>query len=55
ASSTDVERAFSRGSLNVTRLRHGLSDESVRAATVMQSWMTVPGLVRETELADMIK
>ncbi|KAI0069216.1 hypothetical protein BV25DRAFT_1777220, partial [Artomyces pyxidatus] len=55
ASSTDVERAFSRGSLNVSRLRHSLSDESTRAATVLQSWMSIPGLVHEKELAEMMR
>ncbi|KAI0061452.1 hypothetical protein BV25DRAFT_1771677, partial [Artomyces pyxidatus] len=55
ASSTDVERAFSRGSLNVSRLRHSLSDESTRAATVLQSWMSIPGLVHEKELTEKMR
>lgn len=38
ATSTDVERAFSRGGLTVSKMRHALSDESTRAATVLGSW-----------------
>jgi hypothetical protein len=38
ATSTDVERAFSRGGLTVSKLRHSLSDESTRCATVVGSW-----------------
>lgn len=38
ATAADAERAFSRGGLNVSKLRHALSDESVRAATVVASW-----------------
>jgi hypothetical protein len=50
AASTDVERGFSRGRLNVSRLRHSLSDESTRAATVLGSWAQIPGLVVDDEL-----
>jgi hypothetical protein len=38
ATSTDVERAFSRGVLTVSKMRHSLSDESTRAASVLGSW-----------------
>jgi len=55
AASTDVERAFSKGRLNVSRLRHSLSDESTRAATVLGSWAEIPGLVRDDELVKHIK
>jgi hypothetical protein len=55
AASTDVERGFSRGRLNVSRLRHSLSDESTRAATVLGSWANIPGLVIEEELISNIR
>jgi hypothetical protein len=55
AASTDVERGFSRGRLNVSRLRHSLSDESTRAATVLGSWANIPGLVVEEELISNIR
>jgi hypothetical protein len=55
ASSTDVERAFSKGRLNVSRLRHSLSDETTRAATVLGSWADVAGLVLEEDLVANIK
>jgi hypothetical protein len=35
ATSTDVKRAFSCGGLMVSKMRHSLSDESTRAATVL--------------------
>ena len=38
ATSTDLERAFSRGGLTVSKMHHSLSDESTRAATVLSSW-----------------
>ncbi|GJE85026.1 hAT transposon family protein [Phanerochaete sordida] len=50
ASSTDVERAFSRGGLTVSKRRHSLNDESTRAATVISSWAAVPGLIPEAAL-----
>lgn len=50
AASTGVERSFSRGRLNVSRLRHSLSDETTRSATVLGSWATIPGLVPREEL-----
>ena len=34
----------------MSKLRHNLSDESTRAATVLSSWMKVPGLVPEADL-----
>ncbi|KAJ3505977.1 hypothetical protein NMY22_g17397 [Coprinellus aureogranulatus] len=45
ATSTDVERAFSRGGLTVSKLRHSLSDQSTRCQTVLGVWCGVPGLV----------
>ena len=47
ASSTDVERAFSHGGLTVSKRRHALSDKSVRAATVLSSWVKIPGIVAD--------
>jgi hypothetical protein len=44
-----VERAFSRGGLTVSKLRHNLNDESTRAATVLHSWAEV-GLIPESEV-----
>ena len=49
ASSTDVERAFSHGGLTVSKRRYALSDKSVRAATVLSSWVKVPGIVPEDQ------
>ncbi len=50
ASSADVERAFSRGSLTVSKHRHALSDESTRAATVLSSWAAMDGVVPESAI-----
>lgn len=47
ATSCDAERAFSRGRLTVSRLRHSLADESVRANTLLGSWARLDGLVPE--------
>lgn len=52
AASVDVERAFSRGGLTVSKRRHGLSDESIRSATVLGSWSTVDGLIPEEDLLE---
>ena len=50
ASSTDIERGFSRGGLTVTKLHHNLSDESTRAATVVHSWSNIKGLIPEQDI-----
>ena len=50
ATSTDAERAFSCGRLTISRLRHSLNDESVRANTLLGSWSAVPALVSEPEI-----
>lgn len=55
ACSTDIERGFSKGCNTVSRLRHSLSDESTRAATVLASWAGLPGLVPDVEIIDNIK
>lgn len=49
ATSTDVERAFSRGGLTVSKLRHQLSDKSLRAATILGSW-NLAGLVPRDDI-----
>ena len=55
ASSTDVERAFSRGGLTVSKRRHALNDESTRAAIVLGSWAKVTGLVPEEEIIEVFR
>ncbi|EIW52247.1 uncharacterized protein TRAVEDRAFT_136039, partial [Trametes versicolor FP-101664 SS1] len=54
ATSTDSERSFSRGRLTVSRLRHSLSDESVRTGTVLGSWSDIPELVPEAEVVSLL-
>jgi hypothetical protein len=41
AASTDVERLFSHGGLVVSKHRHSLKAESIRASTVLQSWLAL--------------
>ena len=53
--STDAERAFSSGRLTVSRLRHSLSDESVRASTVLGSWVRIPNLVSEGDMVSLLR
>ena len=55
ASSCDVERAFSHGGLTVSKYRHALSEESTRAATLLNSWSTIPGLIPEAEIIQSFK
>jgi hypothetical protein len=50
ATSTDVERAFSRGGLTVSKMRHSLSDESTRAATVLSSWCDFPSAIPREDI-----
>jgi hypothetical protein len=50
ATSTDIERAFSHGSLTVSKMCHSLSDESVRAATVLGSWCPFPDTIPRDEI-----
>ena len=45
ATSTDVECAFSQGGLTVSKMRHKLSDESTRAASILGSWCDLPGVI----------
>ena len=50
ATSTDVERAFSRGGLTVSKMRHSLLDESTRAASVLGAWCDLQGAVPRDEI-----
>lgn len=50
ASSTDIERGFSRSGLMVSPHRHCLSQESVRSGTVLSSWIKIPGLVPQQNI-----
>ncbi|SJL16303.1 uncharacterized protein ARMOST_19823 [Armillaria ostoyae] len=52
AMSTNVERLFSHGRLNVTKQHHNLSVESTIAQTVLNSWIKYPGLVNDDELTE---
>ena len=51
----DAERAFSRGRLTVSRLRHSLSDQTVRASTVLGSWARYPELVPEADAVALLR
>lgn len=55
ATSVDVERAFSRGSLTVSKHRHSLSDRSTRAAIIMSSWTQIPGVVIESDVLEALQ
>lgn len=55
ASSTDVERAFSRGGLTVSKMRHSLSEESTRAASVLGSWCALPGAIPREDIMTVFK
>ena len=50
ATSTDAERAFSRGGLTVSKMRHSLSDQSSRAATVLGAWCSLPSAIPRDEI-----
>ncbi len=50
--STDVERLFSHGGLNVTKRWHTLSTKSTIDHMVLNSWVKCPGLVDEDELTE---
>jgi len=55
ATSTDVERAFSHGSLTVSKMRHKLLDESTRAASVLGAWCDLHGAVLWDEIVAIFK
>lgn len=46
---------FSCGRLTVSRLRHSLADESVRANTVVGSWARIADLLPEADLVEVIR
>jgi hypothetical protein len=50
ATSTDVERAFSRGGLIVSKMRHKLSDDSTQAASILGAWCDLPGAIPHDEI-----
>lgn len=53
AASTDVERAFSRSGLTVSKRQHSLNDESTRAATVVSSWAAIGELIPKQDIITM--
>ena len=53
--STDVECAFSKGGLTVSKMRHSLSEESTCAASVLGSWCTFPDLIPRNEIVSVFK
>jgi hypothetical protein len=55
ATSTDVERAFSHGGLTVSKMCHHLSDKSVRSATVLGSWVSLPDFVLRKEIIELFR
>ncbi|KAF5318888.1 hypothetical protein D9611_014723 [Ephemerocybe angulata] len=55
ATSTDVERAFSRGGLTVSKLRHSLADKTTKASTVLGSWHEHGGLIPFDDLVAKFK
>jgi hypothetical protein len=40
-----------QGGLTVSKMRHNLSDASVRSGTVLGSWSKFPGLIPQSKLA----
>ena len=55
ASSCDVEHGFSCGGLTVSKLRHGLSDESTHASTILHAWSQIPRLIPESKIIQVFK
>jgi hypothetical protein len=57
AISVDAKRAFSRRGLTVSKLRHSLSNNSVRAATCLASWERIltPLILPRQQLFEAIK
>ena len=55
ATSTPAERAFSRGGLTVSRLRHSLNDASVRASALLASWSSIPDLIPQADTISLLK
>lgn len=55
ASSCDVERAFSKGGLTISKYRHALTDDSTRASVLLDSWSQIPNLISEAEIIKIFK
>lgn len=55
ATSTDVERAFSRGGLTVSKLRHSLTDESTRCSSVLELWAEIDGFIPLDKIVALFK
>lgn len=55
ATSVDVERAFSKGSLTVSKHRHSLSDKSTQAAIVLSSWLQIGGIVIDKDVIEVFE
>ena len=55
ATSTEVELAFSRGGLTVSKHQHNLSDESTHAVTVLGLWANIEGLIPEANIVKMFR
>jgi hypothetical protein len=55
ASSTDVERAFSKGGLTISKFRHSLSDESARSSSVLGSWTELDGAIPKDLILQLFK
>ncbi len=55
ATSVDVERAFSKGTLTVSKYRHSLSYASTMAAIVLSAWLQVGGIVVEKDVIDVLE
>lgn len=51
----DAKHAFSRGRLTVSQLHHSLSDQTVRASTVLGSWAHYPELVPEGDATELLR
>lgn len=52
ATVVDGERAFSRGGRVVSKLRHRLSDRSIRASTVLGSWLQHGGILDDARMIE---
>ena len=50
-----MERAFSRGGLTVSKMRHSLSDETTRAASVLGAWCDLPGAIPREDIMEVFK
>ena len=50
AVSCDVERGFNCSGMMVSKRRHALSSDSIRAGIVISAWSQVPNLLPETQI-----